>query len=209
MLCFILVAHGRLFIVVGETFSSYTDLQAKIKVYEAKNSVQLFCRDSRTLNAASRRVPKQVDEATGEHEKLLNSQVCEWYKLYSCVIGIGKTALPFTNEHNSESSDSINGNISLKITGKLIYNVRWVSWSAGQTQEVNRQMLLSDCVVDDINSTRASEKNVYILLIFYWMWLDITVSKIKLPPKIKKIGIPKGAELTVIGLPKKKQKEAD
>ena len=62
-----------------------------------------------------------------EQEKQLNSQVCECYKLYSCVIGIGKTALPFTNEHNSESSDTINGNISLKITGKLIYNIRWVS----------------------------------------------------------------------------------
>ena len=39
------------------------------------------------------------------------------------------------------------------------------------------------------------------------MWLDITVYEIKLPPKIKKCGRPKGAELTVIGLPKKKQKE--
>lgn len=42
-------------------------------------------------------------------------------KLYSCVIGIGNTALPFTNEHISESSDSKNGSITLKITGKMIY----------------------------------------------------------------------------------------
>ena len=39
----------------------------------------------------------------GEQEKLLNLQVCECYKLYS--IGIGNTALSFTNEHNGESSD--------------------------------------------------------------------------------------------------------
>ena len=50
---------------------------------------------------------------TREQAKLLKSQVCECFKLYSCVIGIDNTALPFTNE-NSESSDSINGNISLK-----------------------------------------------------------------------------------------------
>ena len=38
----------------------------------------------------------------GEQEKLVKSQVCECFKLYSCVIGIGNTVLPFTNEHNSE-----------------------------------------------------------------------------------------------------------
>ena len=61
----------------------------------------------------------------GEQEKLLNSQVCECFKLYHWYID--NTALPFTNEYNSETSDSINGNISLKSTCKLIYNIRWVS----------------------------------------------------------------------------------
>ena len=51
-----------------------------------------------------------------------NSQVFESFKLYSSVIGIGNTALPFTNECHSESNDSVNGNISLKITG--MYNIR-------------------------------------------------------------------------------------
>ena len=41
------------------------------------------------------------------------------------------------------------------------------------------------------------------------MWLDITVSEIKLPPKIKKYGRPNGAELTVMSLHKKKWKEAN
>ena len=49
------------------------------------------------------------------------------FKLYSCVMGIHNIALPSTNEHNSENNDSINGNISLKITRKLIYSIRWVS----------------------------------------------------------------------------------
>ena len=35
------------------------------------------------------------------------------------------------------------------------------------TQDINKQMLLlEDCVVEDINLTRASETNIYILLNF-------------------------------------------
>ena len=34
-----------------------------VEVYEAKNSFQLFYRDSRTLNAASRRIPKRAEGA--------------------------------------------------------------------------------------------------------------------------------------------------
>ena len=59
----------------------------------------------------------------GEQEKLLQAQVCECFKLYSSIIGVGNTTLPFTNEHNSESSECKNGNISLKIKGKLIYGI--------------------------------------------------------------------------------------
>ena len=67
--------------VVGESFSFYTDFQAKIKVYEAKNSVQLFCRYYRTLNAASRRVPKRV---MGANKDVLFSLH------FACVFADGK-----------------------------------------------------------------------------------------------------------------------
>ena len=96
----------------------------------------------------------------GEQEKLLNSQVCECFKLYSCVIGIDNTALPFTNKHISENSDSIIGNFSLKIMGRLI-------WLGGchdqleneQTQNFRKQ-LLSEYNVEDIIATSASEANL-------------------------------------------------
>ena len=67
----------------------------------------------------------QFDTNIGALLSSLLSQLCEYFKLYLCVIGIGNTALPFTNEHNSESTDSINSNISLKIKDKLIYNIKW------------------------------------------------------------------------------------
>ena len=44
---------------VGDTFSSYYDLKKKLAEFEKSHSVQLTQRDSRTLEAAARRVPKR------------------------------------------------------------------------------------------------------------------------------------------------------
>ena len=44
---------------VGDTFSSYDDLKKKLAEFEKSHSVQLTQRDSRTLEAAARRVPKR------------------------------------------------------------------------------------------------------------------------------------------------------
>lgn len=49
--------------VVGEKFSSYEELNLKVKEYEKERSVQLTLRDSRTLEAAGKRVPKRVEGA--------------------------------------------------------------------------------------------------------------------------------------------------
>ena len=48
---------------MGEAFSSYTDVEAKIKAYQREKFVQLNRRDSRTLAAAGKRVPKRVEGA--------------------------------------------------------------------------------------------------------------------------------------------------
>ena len=44
---------------IGESFHSYSDLEAKVKSYEKSRSIQLT--DSRTLEAASKCVPKLVE----------------------------------------------------------------------------------------------------------------------------------------------------
>ncbi len=51
--------------VVGESFSSYTELEEKIKSYQKEKFVQLTHRDSRTLENARKRVPKRVEGANG------------------------------------------------------------------------------------------------------------------------------------------------
>ena len=53
-------AHSSVSFAVGEKFSCFTDFQKKLTEYERHNAVQLSCRDSRTLEAAAKRVPKRV-----------------------------------------------------------------------------------------------------------------------------------------------------
>ena len=50
------------FEIPGESFHSYSDLEAKVKSYGKSRSIQLTRRDSRTLKArASKRAPKCVE----------------------------------------------------------------------------------------------------------------------------------------------------
>ena len=64
---------------IGECFSTYSDLEKRIKLYETSTSVQLTHRDSRTLETARKRVPKRVE---GANMKL------KYYSIHlSCVFG--------------------------------------------------------------------------------------------------------------------------
>ena len=64
---------------VGDTFSSYDDLKKKLAEFEKSHSVQLTQRDSRTLEAAARRVPKRVKNA--------NTALVYYSIIFSCVFG--------------------------------------------------------------------------------------------------------------------------
>ena len=48
---------------IGSKFSSFDDLKCFIATYEKERSVQLLQRDSRTLEAARKRVPLKVEKA--------------------------------------------------------------------------------------------------------------------------------------------------
>lgn len=61
---------------VGDTFHTYKELQAKVKLYEASHSVQLSHRDSRTLEAARKRAPQRVAEANTDLIYYTISLVC-------------------------------------------------------------------------------------------------------------------------------------
>ena len=64
---------------VGDTFSSYYDLKKKLAEFEKSHSVQLTQRDSRTLEAAARRVPMRVKNA--------NTALVYYSISLSCVFG--------------------------------------------------------------------------------------------------------------------------
>ena len=51
---------------VGDKFSSYNDLLERVKAFEETTYSQLVHRDSRTLEAAAKRVPKKVEKANKE-----------------------------------------------------------------------------------------------------------------------------------------------
>ena len=65
--------------LLGESFSTYGDLEDKVKRYEKSAAVQLTHRDSRTLEGMRTRAPNRVKKA--------NSQLV-YYSIYlSCVFG--------------------------------------------------------------------------------------------------------------------------
>ena len=65
--------------VVGESFTTYKQLEEKVKIYERSNFVQLGHRDSRTLEAARKRVPIRADGANNE---------LKYYSIHlTCVFG--------------------------------------------------------------------------------------------------------------------------
>ena len=66
-------------LVVGESFSSYEELDAKIRSYQKDKFVQLSKRDSRTLEMAKKRVPKRVEGA--------NPALIYYTIHFACVFG--------------------------------------------------------------------------------------------------------------------------
>ena len=66
-------------ISVGDTFSNYDEVFAKIKQVEIDSSVQLYRRDSRTIEGAKTRMPRIAEKA---------NPVLQYYTLeYCCVFG--------------------------------------------------------------------------------------------------------------------------
>ena len=53
---------------VGQQFSSFEELEQQLKLYKAHNFVQFWRRDSRTIEAAQRRVNKAISEKLKYYE---------------------------------------------------------------------------------------------------------------------------------------------
>ena len=67
---------------VRKSFNSYQELEDRVKAYEESSFIQLYRRDTRTLAAARKRVPRKVERAKKE---------LVYYSIrFACVFG-GKT----------------------------------------------------------------------------------------------------------------------
>lgn len=66
-------------LAVGSTFSSFEKLEAEVKAYQSEKFVQLVKRDTRTLEMASKRVPKRVEGA--------NTALVYYSIHYACAFG--------------------------------------------------------------------------------------------------------------------------
>ena len=64
---------------VGNEFSSFEELKAKLKAYQSEKYVQLVRRDTRTLEMARRQVPKRVEDS--------NAALVYYSIHYTCALG--------------------------------------------------------------------------------------------------------------------------
>ena len=62
---------------IGKTFSNYDDLRKEIDNFEKVEDIELWVRDSRTVNAASKRARR----------KILNPSLVYAELTYACVFG--------------------------------------------------------------------------------------------------------------------------
>lgn len=72
------VTSGDVSFSVGEAFSNYDDLNSKITRFERKNFVKLWKRDSRSVEAASKRLNRDL------------SDKIKYYEVTFCCIHGGK-----------------------------------------------------------------------------------------------------------------------
>ena len=63
----------------GDKFSSYSELETRIRAYEAENAVQLIRRDCRLMEAARKRTPKRVEQA--------NKDLKYFSMHFACIFG--------------------------------------------------------------------------------------------------------------------------
>ena len=80
--------------VVGESFSSYTQLQEKIESYQKEKFVHLTHRDSRTLEKARMRAPKRIESA--------NSALVYYTLHFACVFGDKKHKSEGTGQRSKQ-----------------------------------------------------------------------------------------------------------
>lgn len=69
-------SEGEISFALGESFRTYEELESKVKLYEQKHYVQLWKRDTRTVQAAQKRLNRPLSDRIKYYEVK-----------YSCIHG--------------------------------------------------------------------------------------------------------------------------
>ena len=90
---------------IGDRFSSFAELEQKVKSYQVANYVQLWKRDTRTIAAAQRRTPNRHFNPDIKYAEIL----------YSCVHGGRKHLSKSTGKRPNTSTFKVDCPFQLKL----------------------------------------------------------------------------------------------
>jgi len=82
---------GRDIIEVGDTFTTFSDFEEKLKLYERKHFAQFYRRDARTIQAARKRITRPLTDAI------------KYYEVRYCCVHGGKKFQSRSNGHRETS----------------------------------------------------------------------------------------------------------
>ena len=190
----ILILNVIMELNIGQTFASFKELQSFIKEYEHKNFVNLTYRDAKTLEGRRKLAPNRV---TGANTNL------KYYSIWACCSFGGKkftkkgeNVRTDVSEQTGENGDSRavlavkagtgvldQGNMQLNILANLL---------AAEGETYSQELMQPSSSANESNAGKCA----------------IDFGSIIMPPAKRCRGRPKGADLTVIGLRKAKDKSS-
>ncbi|XP_065895227.1 uncharacterized protein [Dysidea avara] len=219
---------------VGDLFFNYEDVSKRLEAYERATFTKFWKRDARTVAAASKRLARTISPSLKYYEVKFccihggqsfrpqgKEQRNTWTFKQDCPVNISLRANAAGDalevkslclEHSHDLSQELFNHLpqqrrlpkEVKEKAAKLLEMKANNKLVQQTlcQETGKVILLKDLA--NINNTRKRQETRNDLNATVNLLTD--KYDIKVPSAIKKRGRPRGSELTVVGLPKKKNR---